>query len=233
MTSTNRSKTPMWKPPARREFSPKPMDAGQRVTWTVTIPGSWERPGYMDGDVYHGPTGKWIEAVTYSREGVIWSPATSASSWWVQPDDDPANPVVVRRQGRKFSCEHREGELFESRECSGWRDGIRRAENVRKHGIFPVVDSESVTRSWSGPGTVWKTVSWHADPECPLAAGKTRDDGVGCAHGRSGPGYGDWDVNTAADVLVGRVPWASQPPFCSHCIMLEPAAETARELVTA
>jgi hypothetical protein len=232
MTSTNGSKTPMWKPPARREYRPKTMDPGQRITWTVTIPGRWERPGYMEGDTYHGPAGKWIEPVTYAREGVIWSQATSASSWWVTPDDDPASPVVVRRAG-KSQHQHREGELFQSGECAGWRDGIRRAENVRRRGIFAVVDSEYTSRSWSGPGTVWKTLTWHADPDCPQAAGKPRDDGAGCAHGRSGPGYGDWDVHSMVDVLTGRVHLPSPPPFCSHCVMLEDSPATARELVTA
>jgi hypothetical protein len=220
----------MWKVPPRREYNPKPMDPGQRITWTVTIPGRHEHPGYMDGDTYHGPAGKWIEAVTCTREGVIWSVATSASSWWVTPDDDPAGPVVVRRAG-KSQHQYREGQLFQSGECAGWRDGIRRAENVRRRGIFAVVDSEYTTRSWSGPGTVWKTLTWHCDPDCPAAAGKPRDDGDGCAHGRSGPGYGDWDVHSVADVLIGRVHLASPPPFCGACIMLEPAA--ARELVSA
>lgn len=222
----------MWRAPARREYNPKPMDPGQRVTWTVTIPGRWERPGSMDGDVYHGPSGKWLEAVTYTREGTIWSQATSASAWWVVPDDDPVNPVVVRRAG-KSQHQYREGQLFESGECAGWRDGIRRAENVRRRGVFAVVDSEYTSRSWSGPGTAWKTVMWHADPECPQAAGKPRDNGTGCAHGRSGPGYGTWDVNTVADVLVDRVSLASPPPFCAACIMLEAADAPARELVPA
>jgi hypothetical protein len=223
----------MWKVPPRREYNPKPTDPGQRVTWTVTILGRREHPGYMDGDTYHGPAGKWIEAVTYTREGVIWSVATSASCWWVVPDDDPRNPVIVRRHGRKFSLDRREGELYQTREHEGWRDGIRRAENVRRRGVFAVVDSEHTTRSWSGPGTTWKTLTWHCDPDCPQAAGKPRDDGDGCAHGRSGPGYGTRDVHSITDVLVGRAQLASPPPFCSACIMLEPAAEPARELVTA
>ena len=37
------------------------------------------------------------------------------------------------------------------------------------------------------------------------AAGKPRDDGPGFAYGRTGPSYGTWDVQTIADVLVGRV----------------------------
>jgi hypothetical protein len=40
-------------------------------------------------------------------------------------------------------------------------------------------------------------------PRVPVAAGNTRDDGTGCAHGRTGPGYGDWDVQSVVDVLAG------------------------------
>jgi hypothetical protein len=96
--------------------------------------------------------------------------------------------VVVRRAGKS---QHRfaEGQFFESGECSNWRDGIRRAENVRRRGVFPVVDSELTSRSWSGPSTTWKNVIWHADPDCPLAAGKDRYDGTGYAHGTTGPDY--------------------------------------------
>jgi hypothetical protein len=225
----------MWRPPARREYWPKPMDPGQRITWTVTIPGRWERPGYMDGDVYHGPTGKWIEAVKYDREGTIWADGPSGSTWWVTPDDEPVNPVVVRRQGKKFSCEHREGELFETREWSSWRDGIRCAENVRCRGVFAVVhETLAKTSGWGwGERREEKIVRWHADPDCPEAAGKPRDDGTGLAYGRTGPNYGPWDTLTIADVLVGRVHLASEPPFGKHCIMLGVPAEPARELVPA
>jgi hypothetical protein len=222
----------MWKPPARREYQPKPMDPGQRVAWSVTIPGRWERPGYMDGDVYRGPSGKWIEDVTYTREGTVWSVATSASCWWVVPDDAPGNAVVVRRAG-KSQHSHREGELFQTREGEGWREGIRRAENVRRRGVYAVVDREDTSRSWAGPGTTWKTLTWHADPGCPQAAGKPRDDGTGCAHNRQGPGLGQWDVHSVVDVLTGRAQLSSPPPFCGVCIMLEDAAEAARELVPA
>jgi hypothetical protein len=222
--------TTTWKVPPRREYKPKPLDPGQPVTWTVKVEGRWTIPARMDGDVYHGPSGEYIKPYSYTRTGTVWSVATSASCWWVVPDDDPRNPVVVRRHGKKWSMDYREGQLYQTREHEGWRENIRRAENVRRRGVFAAVDREDRTRSWSGPGTVWKTVTWHCDPQCPQAAGKVRDDGAGCAHGRTGAGYSDWDVHSIADVLVGRVQLASPPPFCGHCIMLdtpEPAQSAA------
>jgi hypothetical protein len=208
------SKT-MWKPPARREYAPKPMDAGQPVTWTVKVDGRWTIPAHMDGDVYHGPAGEYIKPHAYTRTGTVWSVATSASCWWVQPDDDPLNPVIVRRHGRKFSLDCREGELCQTREHEGWR------ENVRRRGVFAVVNREYESRSWAGGGTPWRDIAWHADPQCPAAEGKPRDDST------------EWDVYAVVDVLTGRVNRQVPSSFCKHCIMLEPAAEAARELVTA
>jgi hypothetical protein len=143
--------------------------------------------------------------------------------------------VVVRRQGKKFSCEHREGELYQSGERSNWREGIRRAENVRRRGVFAVVhETLTKTSGWGwGEQRDEKVIRWHADPDCPHAAGRPRDDGTGLAYGRTGLNYSTWDTLTIADVLVGRVQWASEPPFCKHCIMLEVADAPARELVPA
>jgi hypothetical protein len=231
------SKPQMWKAPARREYKPKDMDPGQVIVWSVTIPGYWTIPAHMDGDTYTGPAGTWIPEDRYERIGTIWSVATSPNSWWVTPDDDMGNPVVVRRQGKKFSLDRREGELYETREHLGWRDALRRAENVRKRGIFAVVEGERQPWGYSrydyGKREMDKVISWHADTDCPLAEGKPRDDGSGYSPDRSGPGYGDWNALTAADVLIGRTNHQVPSSFCKHCIMLEPQPEPVRELVTA
>jgi hypothetical protein len=216
MTKSNGNKTPMWKPPARREYRPKAMDPGQPVTWIVKVDGRWTIPAHMDGDVYHGPSGEYIEPCSYTRTGTVWSVATSASCWWVTPDDDPASPVIVRRHGKKFSLDCREGELYQTREHEGWRENIRRAENVRRRGVYAVVNREYESRSWTGRGTPWKDIAWHADPQCPAAEGSP-----------------EWDVHTAVDVLTGRVNRQVPSSFCKTCIMLEAGAEPARELVTA
>jgi hypothetical protein len=211
----------MWKAPARREYKPKPMDPGQPVTWTVKVDGRWTIPAHMEGDVYRGPSGEYVEPYSYTRTGTVWSVATSASCWWVVPDDDPRDPVIVRRQGKKFSLDRREGELYQTREGEGWREGIRRAENVRRRGVFAVVDSEYTSSSWMGRGETRKFLAWHADRECPAAGGKPRDDST------------EWDVNAMVDVLTGRVNHQVPSSFCKHCIMLEAAPAPAGELVPA
>ena len=221
-----------WAPPPRRAYQPGPMDPGQPVTWTWTIGGHWERE---DGQpvidpVTGGPTGQWVESVTRTRTGTVWSggPASASTSWWVVPDDDPANPVVVRRHGRKFSFERAEGQLYQDDGwAAGWRDEIRRAENVRRRGVYPVVREVIKGSSWGysrGRDTDRKVIEWHADPECPDAAGKDRDDGEGAA----------WDrgvtVNDVVDVLTHRVQTSGTPPYCKRCIMLEPAPEATPAL---
>lgn len=211
----------MWKMPPRREYNPKPMDPGQLVTWTVKVEGRWTIPARMEGDVYRGPSGEYIKPYSYTRTGTVWSVATSASCWWVVPDDDPRNPVIVRRHGKKFSLDYREGELYQTREQEGWREGIRRAENVRRRGVFAVVDGEYTSRSWMGRGETWKNIAWHADPQCPAAEGKPRDDSS------------EWDVHAVVDVLTGRVNRQVPSSFCRHCIMLEASDALARELVSA
>jgi hypothetical protein len=195
------------------------MDPGQPVTWTVNVEGRWTEPARFDGDVYRGPSGQYIKPYSYTRTGTVWSMATSASCWWVVPDDDLRNPVIVRRHGKKFSLDHHEGDLHQTREHEGWHEAIRRAENVRRRGVYAVVDSEYTSRSWSGPGTTWKNVAWHTDQDCPAADGKPRDDST------------EWDVHAIVDVLTGRVNRQVPSSFCQHCIMLEDAP--ARELVTA
>jgi len=203
------------------------MDPGQRVTWHVRIDGHHAVPPRIVDGVFRGGTG-WVEAVECTRTGTVWSVATSATSWWVVPDDEPANAVVIRQAGKSYRHGWPEGTLYQSRECEGWRDGIRRAENVRRRGVFPVVESEYASRSWSGPGTTWQNVVWHTDPGCPRAAGKARYDGTGCAHGTTGPDYATWTAASIADVMVGRMQLSSPGPFCATCIMLEPATDPAQ-----
>lgn len=233
----------MWKPPARREYNPKPMDPGQVIVWTHRIHGRWTVPSHYDAaaNVYT-PAEGWIPPVDTERIGVIWSDGSAPSTWWVLPDDDMLNPVLVRRAGKRHTPEWREGDLFQGTEGEGWRERIHRAENVRKRGIYAVVhETYTVPRSYGyGSRETHQPLMWHCDPDCPEAADKERDDEKdgheGYRIGRHAPsdaGGGTWTVNTVTDVLVGRVHLSSPPPFCPRCIMLEPAPETARELVTA
>ncbi len=226
------STLPMWKPPSRREYKPKPMDPGQVIVWTVFIDAHWTVPPRHDPETGTFTEGiGWVRAVEYERIGTIWSEATSASSWWVVPEDEDPDPVVVRRAGKRDNCARREGTLYQSGECRDWRMAIRRAENVRKRGIYAVVhETYTAPAAWGyGRRETRQPLMWHADPECPGAEGKERDDGKD-GHGAYRIGRG-WTVSRVTDVLAGRVHEASPPPFCPRCIMLQP--EPARQLVEA
>lgn len=220
----------MWKPPARREYNPKPMDPGQVVVWTVRIDAHWTVPPRYDGGTYTQGIG-WVEAVEYERIGTIWSEGASPSTWWVLPDDDQFNPVIVRRAGKKHRFQYAEGELFQSTEGNGWRDAVRRAENVRARGIYPVIEHTEPGRydycsRRNAPDT--HTVVWHADPECPDAAGKARYDGEGHARNYHGPDYSAWTPGDVARALMGLIQVGSSPtPFCARCIMLDPSLASA------
>jgi hypothetical protein len=211
-----------WAPPARRAYQPKPLDPGQPVTWTVPETSYYEQPGYVDeAGTYHGPAG-YTEVPACTRTGTIWSAGPKGPTWWVTPDEDPGAAVVIRRMS--------DGQLVQEKWWANWRDEIRRAENVRRRGIYAVVTEvlQGGYSSWSsGPRPETKVLRWHADPDCPDAAGLERDDGEGTAYHRDGPGYsGPWNPTTAADVLVGRVSaGGTMPPFCKHCILLEPRPE--------
>lgn len=233
------STTGMWKPPPRRDYNPKPMDPGQVIVWTYRIEGHWTVRPSRDADTGAFTEGEgWIPSVKTERIGIIWSEGSSPSTWWVLPDDDMLNPVLVRRAGKRADYGFKEGDLFQSREGEGWREAIRRAENVRKRGIYAVVQETYTVPLSYGSRETHQPLMWHADPGCPDAAGKERDDGKDGHEGyridRYAPtdaGGGIWDVNSVTDVLTGRVHLSSPPPFCSRCVMLEP--ESARELVTA
>ena len=215
------SKPAMWKPPTRREYKPKEMDPGQVVVWTVRIDAHWTvRPKYDAATETFSEGIGWVDTVEYERIGTVWSVATSASSWWVTPEDDDPEPVVVRRAGKSYKHHFPEGTLYQSGECRNWREGIRRAENVRRRGVYAVIDRNE--QRWNT-----KTLHWHADQECPAAEGKERWDGQEYA------ADSDWDAWRIADVMVGRVQLASPGPFCPRCVLLEAAPEPARELVTA
>jgi hypothetical protein len=218
----------MWRPPPRRAYQPKLMDPGQVVVWRVRVDGHYAVPPHFEDGEYRGGTG-WVEASEYERIGTVWSQATSASSWWVVPEDEDPDPVVVRRAGKSYKHHFPEGMLYQSGECAGWRDAIRRAEHVRRHGLYAVV-----TQTEKGSYDHWsrrqrpdtRFVSWHSDPECPSAARYERWDGEGFAYHSTGPDGETWTPATAADVLVGRVQYASDPPFCGQCVMLLAATPT-------
>jgi hypothetical protein len=231
MTALNATRKPtMWQVPPRREYNPKAMDAGQRVTWHVRIDGHYANPPRFEGGEYRGGTG-WVDAVTYTREGTVWSVATSASAWWVVPDDEPGNPVVVRRAGKSYRHGWPEGALYQSREHEHWRDAMRRAENVRRLGVFAVIERTDPGRydyASRRHGSDTHTLCWHADQDCPDAASKQRWDGQGYAHNSHGPDGARWSAHSIASVLIGVTEYGGNLPVCSRCVLAEvPAGELA------
>jgi len=227
MSKPNRT---MWKPPARRQYTPKPMDPGQRVTWHVRIDGHHAVPPRMVGGQYRGGTG-WVDATEFTRTGTIWSVATSATSWWAVPDDEPGNAVIVRRAGKSYRHHWPEGTLYQTREHENWRDAVRRAENVRRHGVFAVIERTDPGRYDYGyrrnvPDT--HTLRWHTGQNCPDAAGMPRWDGRGHVHNSSGPGYEPWSALLFADVLIGRIEYGGSLPVCARCVLFETAGTSAQ-----
>jgi hypothetical protein len=157
--------------------------------------------------------------------------ADTASAWWVQPDDDPARPVYVKRAGKSWrDRSYGEGVLYE---VPGVAEAARanaiRAEAVRARGVFPVIDSQSASYDgYRSAATSRIFVVWHSDPQCPRAAGKDRydpgDRPQGIVHGYQTQGRAirtlgqpRWTVLDVADALVS----GEQAPgcLCPDCIV--------------
>jgi hypothetical protein len=220
-----------WSPPRPASgYNSKPMDPGQRAEWVKVTEGHHENPGYLaDDGTYVPPSGGWVSETRQARTGVIWSVADTASAWWVQPDEDPAHPVYVKRAGKRDRWHYHEGELYEvPGAAEAARTSAIRAEAIRKRGIFPVIDSQSAGHgSYHPAGTTHIYLTWHSDPQCPLAAGKERYDpdnrpqGIVYGHQPEGRavrplGQPRWTVLDVADALVS----GEQPPscLCPECI---------------
>jgi hypothetical protein len=243
-----------WKPWTRprpvTEYKPKPMDPGQRVQWTRVIEGHWEGRTYIEATDTSPPRfegGTWVEETRETRTGVIWSVADTASAWWIQPDDDPARPVYVRRAGKRERYEHDEGALYEAPGVAeAARASLLRAEAIRKRGIFPVIDSQSASYGTRySPRTSHIFLAWHSDPQCPRAAGKDRydpDDGPqGTVYGYQPEGRAVRSLGqarwTALDVAQTLISGEQAPScLCPDCIVnldisrpAEPAAATMSE----
>jgi hypothetical protein len=172
--------------------------------------------------------------------GEIWADGPYPSTWWVIPDGDGSqDPVIVKRAGKRDGFGHGgEGSLYQphSYPAGHWSRMIRAAENVRQRGgVYAVVDEERMgwTGGQYGSPVPEKVLRWHADPGCPDAAGKPRDDGKGYATWRTSAHHGPWTVHTVVDVLIGRIDMHGSKPFCPRCVLLEPQPEPARELVKA
>jgi hypothetical protein len=217
----------LWRPPRpAKSYQPKPMDPGPQVEWDKVTPAHWDGRDWADPSA---SPGNWVEEVRETRTGVIWSVADTASAWWIQPDDDPAHPVYVRRAGKRDRYNGRsEGSLYEEPGRSeAARANVLRGEEVRKRGIFPVIDSQRSEYGARSRRTSHIYISWHSDVDCPRAAGKgsydpnDRPQGVVIGYlpstwGIRGLGQKRWTALDVAYVLNSDV----QPPgeLCPECI---------------
>jgi hypothetical protein len=205
------------------------MDAGQRAEWVKVTGAHWENPGHQaDDGTYVRPSGAWVEETRETRAGVIWSVADSPTAWWVQPDDDPAHPVYVKRAGKSHRDRvYGEGTLYEvPGAAEAARASVLRGEIVRKRGIFPVVDAvlneygnydTGTHRRADGSRRV--SVAWHSDEACPRAQGKEPYDpaGPGIAHGYRSHRDVAWTPLDVAEILAG--PAQAPSCLCADCII--------------
>lgn len=130
-----------WKAPKPREYAPKPLDPGQPVEWDA------------DG---------------VTRTGVIWGHADRPSSWWAQPDDAPASPVLVQKA--RGSTDERLHEITGAAEEA--RANLIRGNIVRERGIRPVIQARTDPAPGGSDRRTWLHLQWHCDPACPRADGK-------------------------------------------------------------
>jgi hypothetical protein len=161
-------------PQAIETYTAVSMVPGKRVTWTARID----------------------ETLTRYREGTVWSDGPRASTWWVVQDsilkNDNGAGIVIKRAAKGNRHGYAPGELFEDTRFSNWREGIRRAEYVRRHGVYAVTDGDAPRM--------------HTDTDCSEAKDMLRYDEP------------DWDVWRVVDILVGRTS-ESSAPLCKRCIM--------------
>lgn len=209
-----------WKPPTRREYKPKPTDAGQRIEYVRITPAHWEgRTWNPQGQLL--TQGTWVDETVEIRTGTVWSVAMVGTEFWVQPDDDTMHPVLVKK-ATKTAWQARHGEFYEiTGQGEAARARIRLAERVRKTGIFPVVDFVSNSSRW---GQKRAFVKWHSDEWCEKTKGKELFDlkdfpgDRNEVYGYYGPSkfHEPWSVHDVVRILVGRDQIPSD--LCSSCV---------------
>ena len=204
------------KPPAQRQYVPKPTDGGQRVTWSREISGHWTGASWGEGT--------WVPGRTVTRSGEIWSDGPYPRSSWVQPDDSLRGDMVLIRYATPREARW-QGSITECH--TAWRDAVRRAENLRRHGhVYAVLEGTERPWGYSYGTTPRERLSYHCDPCCELAAGKD----VRPAH----DGFSGYDFRHVLGIVLGERTDGNSPSlFCESCIWLQPAAAEVGELVNA
>lgn len=179
-----------WKPPKPRECKPKPLDPGQPVEWLA-----------RDG----------------TRTGVILDRAGRPSSWWAQPDDAPASPVLVQKihgsAGQPLQ------EIFGAAEEA--RADLVRGNIIRERGVYPVICSRKDPARHGSDRRTWIDLQWHSDPACPLADGKEPYDPASrpaeaVVYGEKAEDGRPWTPLAIARVLAEG--YEPPPDFCPRCI---------------
>lgn len=145
------------------------------------------------------------------RSGQVWSegPKGEGRSLWVIPEGG-GDAVVVKIRNRPLLTQHAYLEVLPH--YSMHRLNVRRAESLRRHGqIFPVVDKTEWGYSWTRGKELQEYWSWHVDPDCPQAAGKS-------ASSKDHAPIGVAEV--IRDLLTGRIN-ASTTRYCRECFWLD------------
>jgi len=189
-------------------------------TWKMPQVRMWTPPkprAYKPAKMSPGQEIKFRDLSGEWTAGDIWSDGPYPSTWWVVSDGE-----TVLVSGRKVPAwKYPAGTLY--RVADNWRDRIRRAENVRRRGVYPVVQETRKDPGYRREITWRRYVIWHADTECPDAQGKERFDGSGESDGywhtfRGNP----WDAGTIARLIMGLETTGRSPtPFCARCIALD------------
>lgn len=210
-----------------RTYTLKPLDPGQPIEWVRHTDAHWEGRVWGPHSQLIEP-GTWVEAVSETRTGVIWSVGpVAASERWVQPDDDPMHPVLVKRQGKKWSSSGiKQGAWYEViGAAEAARLNVLRAEYVRRNGIYPTVRATYSAR-YGGTTTY---VHWHADTDCATARAEGlyvhsehKDNPKEAVYGWSGPR--DYRFPwTPTDVAIALTSGGQVPTdLCATCIVNAP-----------
>jgi hypothetical protein len=143
------------------------------------------------------------DVTTATRRGQFWSEGSRPHSFWVLPfepapwEDGQAAPVMLSRHwtGHGWTVA-----------STGSADVVRRAENVRRRGVFAIRTGEgSLGRGYYRASAY----DVHTDPECAAADGWRESDRQ------------PYDVWAVVDQLTGRSQGDSDHKLCPRCILLE------------
>lgn len=195
----------MWTPPARRAYSPKAHDPGQRISWTLATPAHWSHPPQGWNEPMPADS-EWVKASETIRYGTIWSAGPRGiRSVWVQPDDAEPGDMVLVHTGTLIEQSHYD---------TAWqRRIVRVCDNLNASaGLFRELKAE---RRWGDYKPQDYLVAYHCDGLCPAI--RHRTDDVGHL------------VPSTGDTIRGLLSGKQDTSLCATCIWLDPDARTEAE----